>query len=425
MAKVLWTQKQDIGPLPRAGHAMAFDTTRRRVVLFGGTTLAGTFFADTWEWDGDSWTQMQDIGPTPRAFHAMTFDSARNRAVLFGGSAEAGALADTWEWDGEFWTQVADSGPAPRSRHAMAFHSQRQRSVLFGGQSDPQPARFNDTWEWDGDEWVQQADSGPSPRVNAAMAFDTARNRLVLFGGANVDRGLRDTWEWDGAAWTEEADFGPDACAAAAMVFKGSRVTLFGGVASLANTQAPPAVFGRTWEWDGSHWTARQDMGPGPRAFHAMAFDATRSRVVLFGGIAASQVGAAPPDVHGDTWEQFDSGPASTPPSSTPPSSVPTPTPPVPVPGPSSVSLSAVPNPAKPGSAVTINVTVDMGIPMPWPVDLFLNGQPLGTVQIPANTRNGTFQLQIPAGQTAGPVTIRAQERVGLTETSIVLTIQP
>jgi hypothetical protein len=32
--------------------------------------------------------------------------------------------------------------------------------------------------------------------------------------------------------------------------------------------------------------TARQDMGPGPRVFHAMAFDRNRSRVVLFGGIA-------------------------------------------------------------------------------------------------------------------------------------------
>ena len=32
----LWTQKEDIGPNPRAGHAMAYYADRERVVLFGG-----------------------------------------------------------------------------------------------------------------------------------------------------------------------------------------------------------------------------------------------------------------------------------------------------------------------------------------------------------------------------------------------------
>jgi hypothetical protein len=99
MAKVLWTQKQDMGPRPRVGHAMTYDATRRRVVLFGGDALANLLFGDTWEWDGDSWTQVQDLGPAARAFHAMAFDSARRRTVLFGGRGTNGILGDTWEWD--------------------------------------------------------------------------------------------------------------------------------------------------------------------------------------------------------------------------------------------------------------------------------------------------------------------------------------
>ena len=286
MAKVLWTQKQDMGPRPRIGHAMTYDAPRRCVVLFGGDSLANATFGDTWEWDGDSWTQVQDIGPAARAFHAMAFDGTRRRTVLFGGRNHTGLLGDTWEWDGENWTQVADSGPASRHGHAMAFDLNRQRIVLFGGDAN---GRLNDTWEWDGNEWVQQGDSGPSPRIHPAMAYDTGRSRLVLFGGAAQDLGLGDTWEWDGTAWTEESDFGPDPCAGGAMVFKGSRAALFGGMASIAAPppQPAPALFDRSWEWDGRHWTARQDMGPGNRVFHAMAFDESRSRIVLFGGSAA------------------------------------------------------------------------------------------------------------------------------------------
>ena len=54
------------------------------------------------------------------------------------------------------------------------------------------------------------------------------------------DAGHGDTWEWDGTAWTEESDFGPEACAGAAMVFKGTRMALFGGIASIATRVPQP-----------------------------------------------------------------------------------------------------------------------------------------------------------------------------------------
>ena len=33
MPKLLWTQKQDIGPEPRRAHAMAYDPGRKRALL--------------------------------------------------------------------------------------------------------------------------------------------------------------------------------------------------------------------------------------------------------------------------------------------------------------------------------------------------------------------------------------------------------
>src|SRR6478609_11171120 len=66
MARYLWTQKEDIGPSARFGHAMAYDSVRSRTVLFGGTLFAGDLggdINDTWEWNGEFWTQIADIGP--------------------------------------------------------------------------------------------------------------------------------------------------------------------------------------------------------------------------------------------------------------------------------------------------------------------------------------------------------------------------
>jgi hypothetical protein len=41
MSRFLWTQKEDIGPSARFGHAMAYDSVRSRTILFGGSLLIG------------------------------------------------------------------------------------------------------------------------------------------------------------------------------------------------------------------------------------------------------------------------------------------------------------------------------------------------------------------------------------------------
>jgi hypothetical protein len=272
------------------------------VVLFGGDSFQGLRLSDTWEWNGENWTQVDDIGPSARAETAMAYDATRQKVVLFGGTGGAGVLDDTWEWNGEDWTQSADSGPAGRTGHTMVFDSHRNRVLLFGG--DANETLLNDTWEWDGSEWVQLEDIGPGPRSGHAMAFDMGRNRAVLFGGFSGRHALGDTWEWDGTTWTQMSTFGPPACFAASLIHNGRRALLFGGVSDLTESAE---LFGNTWEWDGRHWTIRQDLGPGPRWAHAMAFDAVRSRGFLFGG-TASPPNAASPQAIGDTWEQFERG---------------------------------------------------------------------------------------------------------------------
>ena len=52
------------------------------------------------------------------------------------------------------------------------------------------------------------------------------------------------------------------------------------------------------WEWNGTEWRmlAIEGPSPGARTGHAMAFDAVRGRVVLYGGSRG-------PTMRADTWE--------------------------------------------------------------------------------------------------------------------------
>ena len=95
-----WIQVSEFGPGHRLSAAMSFDGSQS--LLFGGLQFLsgppGDTMGDTWSWDGRFWTQRQDIGPQPRTLHAMAFDSARKKTVLFGGAGPGRTFADTWEF---------------------------------------------------------------------------------------------------------------------------------------------------------------------------------------------------------------------------------------------------------------------------------------------------------------------------------------
>jgi hypothetical protein len=67
-----------------------------RVCLHGGHNPAGTgggTYTDTWEWNGVQWTNRQ--ATTTAAIHApLAFDSARRRIVMFGGQGTNGQSSD-------------------------------------------------------------------------------------------------------------------------------------------------------------------------------------------------------------------------------------------------------------------------------------------------------------------------------------------
>ena len=117
------------------------------------------------------------------------------------------------------------------------------------------------------------------------------REGLVLFGGLGSSD-LADTWVWDGTTWEQRfPKHSPPARDSAAMAYDALRheVVLFGGVNS-------SQLLGDTWIWDGRDWHEESPAtAPPARRLHAMAYDAAQGNVVLFGG-----TGAEP--AYNDTW---------------------------------------------------------------------------------------------------------------------------
>lgn len=301
-----WVQGPAQGPPARAAAAEAYDSTRGRTVLFGGTTSASsaassTFDGDTWENDGATWTQIPVSGPPARAFGQMVYDSARAVSVLFGGYSGSGVLGDTWEWDGLTWTQrVTLHSPPARFWFAMTYDSTRHVTVLFGG-SGPTGTLLGDTWEYNGNDWTQVTTAhAPSARMGLGLAFDAVRGRTVLFGG-RTDSRLNDTWEYDGIDWTQVAASNPptarfwhsmayDAALGTVVVFGGDYFVPFCCLGS--NNE--------TWVYDGSCWQQLLTTDrPSPRIWAPVAYDTAHSTLVMFGG--DNEV--APDAVFGDTQE--------------------------------------------------------------------------------------------------------------------------
>lgn len=284
-------------PSARHGHSMTFDSTRGKVVLFGGRSQDQEAGQETWVWGDGSWTRLNPpMAPEARFGARMVFDDITDRTVLFGGlRGDDLPFADTWTWDGSTWTRLETrDSPEGRCGHGMVYDPKRERVFLYGGM-DPNldPSHFDGTWVLDrgGSTWLRLTGSkSPGPRAWHAMAYDGLRNTIVLFGGEmevapGLYEELGDTWIWRDDRWQQVFPTNsPPAQQGHAMTWDAGRGCI--------------VLFGRdqTWEWDGTDWFPTAAGAPVPqRRSHAMVYQPVPGRVLMFGGLGVQE--------YGDTWE--------------------------------------------------------------------------------------------------------------------------
>jgi hypothetical protein len=188
-----WTLVAATGPQGRVNHQLCYDIARGVTVLFGGHVdyNAGPNLGDTWELAGAAWVQRSSTGPAQRTYHAMAYDTARRRTVLFGGRGDGNVtLNDTWEWDGATWTQrFPANSPPGRIDHEMAYDPLRRVCVTYSGFG-----AAADTWEWDGTNWAQRmTTTAPGSRYAYGFCYDWKLHRVLLLGGYQGGQ-RNDTW---------------------------------------------------------------------------------------------------------------------------------------------------------------------------------------------------------------------------------------
>ncbi len=258
-------------PSARATPAMAYDPAAHAVIYFGGGWNLGQSGNDTWTFAGGNWTNISatlSVAPGPRDGAVMTYDAADQYIVLFGGftNSFAGApntswangsyaLADTWSFQWGYWTNITSLSPAaPPARFmgAMTYDYTDGYAVLFGGDA-LNGTLFNDTWTFSGGVWNDISASvgtAPAGRSFAAMADDPSDGYVVLFGG------------WDSINWT---------------------------------------IFNDTWTFSAGSWTLLPAASaPLQLRGAAMAYDAARTELVLFGGATYGYFGPIVPQA--ETW---------------------------------------------------------------------------------------------------------------------------
>lgn len=306
-------------PSPRNFARMAFDAQAGELILFGGTgpfdpgTARAYDSDETWAWTGVRWAQRYPAHrPSGRSGHVMAYDSTRGRIVMFGGRQQLGlstgevkVIGDTWVYDNDDWTELnPPTSPSARHLAAMAYDPIRDRMVMYGGFSvaaDGLTAQDKyDTWEFNGTNWTQVGDE--AVKVNRpTLAFDAARNQMIMLG---VDAELKTVmYRLDTVtkAWVKMTpEKLPDCANDSSLVYQTHNNTLMsiGGLCSVAFVD-------KTWEWNGTTWKEIPTIALDRAISFALGYDSLRGMAVMYGGTNVS--GNTPKSVtsiyRDDNWQ--------------------------------------------------------------------------------------------------------------------------
>jgi hypothetical protein len=209
---------QDSGGWPerRTHHSMSYDREREVAVVYGGYYYDPDYrieLDETWEFDGSSWKQIYPAeNPGKRSRHSSVYDSKRKTVLIFGGSTGI-EMNDSWEWDGSEWKELdLEEFPPAVTDSALVYDEKRGKTVLFGG-SDENYEFVNKTWELDSFD----ADKHPAILISVPLKSVFSDNTTLLSitflvngGGSGYSDNLSEingfkVLAWKNGTWDEVA----------------------------------------------------------------------------------------------------------------------------------------------------------------------------------------------------------------------------
>jgi hypothetical protein len=234
--------------VPRWHHIIEYDSTRQRVMLFGGYGTA--FLDDTWFYTSanNTWWNANANGAIPgTAGPAMVYDAGDDQMVLFGGQDAGGYNNDTWIYtpSNNTWWEVnfktVGGTLKTRARHKMVYDSSAERVIMYGGEH-PSEARLNDTWIFNFTDrtWYKATPSfvggGMRGREEHTMIYDSSSQRTILFGGWNATppNFMNDTWIYNINDFTATITWNTDE--------PSDSVVNYGTTTALGNTESDAAM---------------------------------------------------------------------------------------------------------------------------------------------------------------------------------------
>jgi hypothetical protein len=286
-----------VEPSARYEAEFVYNPKTTHSILFGGLTAIDAAtkvpyeLNDTWDWNGTRWTLLYPThSPAVRAAHAMAIDTKRSQIVLFGGRTGHAKtdLNDTWIFNGFDWTEAQPAtSPSERAYSGLAYDSTRDRFVLFGGahaESDGKTSTtYHDTWEFDGTNWTKTNDSGPDI-VKPKLAYDEDTRQMILVGADSTFVTHMYVYDSAGGSWNEQKPANLPACfsgGSLAYLPDAKLVIATGGICTSSPTTEDVVA------WDGTDWHPVTATNTPARLFDAaVTYDQSRQTTLVFGGVS-------------------------------------------------------------------------------------------------------------------------------------------
>jgi TIR domain/Galactose oxidase, central domain len=148
-----WQELKPEGSPPARSTKMVYDPVTKRMLIFGGPDPEGKLSNDLWAYDpaANTWTELKPGGTLPpkRMGFGIAYDDSRRQIIMFGGQNNEGTrfFNDSWAYDpvANTWSEIVSLGRLPRACISSIVYDLATERLIMLAQGGPN-VTLNDIW---------------------------------------------------------------------------------------------------------------------------------------------------------------------------------------------------------------------------------------------------------------------------------------